>query len=69
MSKMIITKREYKRLLKIALDHPFFDCFPPQLTDEVAEAIVAKNCKMTGKEFVDSIYAELGMERPKDTAD
>lgn len=69
MSQMKMTERESKRLLKIALDHPFFDCFPPLLTDEEAKAIVAKNCKMTGKEFVDSIYAELGMERPKDTTD
>lgn len=69
MSKMTITKREYKRFLKIVLDHPFFDCFTPQLTEKEAEAIVAENCKMTGKEFVDSIYAELGMVRPKDPTD
>lgn len=34
------------------------------LSDEDAAVIVAQNIKMTGKEFVDSIYAKLGMERP-----
>jgi len=36
------------------------------LSDEEASVIVAQNIKMTGKEFVDSIYAKLGMERPVD---
>ena len=33
------------------------------------EAIVAQNNKMTGKEFVDSIYKMLGMKRPERTPD
>ena len=65
MSKM--TKEEWKRLQAIALDHPFYDVYDPPLTDEEAKAIAAQNIKMTGKEFVDSIYAKLGMPRPEST--
>ena len=39
------------------------------ISKEEAEAIVAQNNKMTGKEFVDSIYKKLGMERPERTPD
>ena len=38
------------------------------ISKEEAEAIVAQNNK-TGKEFVDSIYKMLGMERPERTPD
>ena len=62
MSKM--SKREWKKLQAIALDHPFYDVYPLPLSEEEAEAIVAQNITMTGKEFVDSIYAKLGIPRP-----
>jgi hypothetical protein len=60
-----MTREEWEELKAIALDHPFYDVYDPPLTDEEANAIVAKENKMTGKEFVDSIYQKLGMERPK----
>ena len=62
MSKM--SRREWKKLQAIAVDHPFYDVYSPPLSEEEAEAIVAQNNKMTGKEFVDSIYAKLGIPRP-----
>ena len=37
------------------------------VSEEEAKAIVARENKMTGKEFVDSIYAKLGIERPEKT--
>lgn len=50
------------------LDNLILDLLLPEdasrLSDEEAAAIVAQNNKMTGKEFVNSIYAKLGMERP-----
>ena len=39
------------------------------ISEEEAKAIVARENKMTGKEFVDSIYAMLGMKRPERTTD
>ena len=36
----------------------------PMLTDEEVSALIAQHNTKTGKEFVDSIYAMLGMERP-----
>ena len=39
------------------------------ISAEEAKAIVARENKMTGKEFVDSIYAMLGIERPERTSD
>ena len=62
MSK--VSKKEWKKLKEIALDHPFYDVYPLPLSEEEAEAIVAQNNTMTGKEFVDSIYAKLGIPRP-----
>ena len=62
MSKM--SKKEWEKLKAIALDHPFYDVYPLPLSEEEAEAIVAQNITMTGKEFVDSIYAKLGIPRP-----
>ena len=53
-----------ERVYAIATDHPFFDVCPPCLSDKEVEAIMAQHPMKTGKEFVDSIYAELGMERP-----
>ena len=39
------------------------------VSEEEAKAIVARENKMTGKEFVDSIYAKLGIGRPERTPD
>ena len=64
MSKLRMSKSEWKRLQKIALDHPFYDVHPLPLSEEEARAIVDRENKLTGKEFVDSIYAKLGMKRP-----
>ncbi len=64
-----ISKREWKKLKAIALDHPFYDAHPLPLSEEEAEAIVAQNITMTGKEFVDSIYAKLGILRPNRKTD
>ena len=62
MSK--VSKKEWEKLKAIALDHPFFDVYPLPLSEEEAKAIVARNNTMTGKEFVDSIYAKFGISRP-----
>ena len=67
MSKM--SKKEWEKLKAIALDHPFYDVYPLPLSEEEAEAIVAQNITMTGKEFVDSIYAKLGILRPNRKTD
>ena len=67
MSKM--SKTEWEKLKAIALDHPFYDVYPLPLSEEEAEAIVAQNITMTGKEFVDSIYAKLGILRPNRKTD
>jgi len=61
---MKMTKLEWNYLRKIALDHPFYDTHKPPLTDAEAEAIMRANNAMTGKEFVDSVYAKCGMTRP-----
>ncbi len=66
MSKLKMTAREWRRLQKIALDHPFFDVFPPPLSEKEAEELMAQFPHKSGKEFVDSIYASLGMGRPKE---
>lgn len=67
MSKM--SKKEWKKLQAIALDHPFYDVYPLPLSEEEAQAIAAQNNTLTGKEFVDSIYAKLGISRPESTTD
>ena len=63
---MKMTRLEWRYLQKIALDHPYFDTHELPLTEKEAKAIVEANNRMTGKEFVDSIYAKLGMTRPKE---
>lgn len=63
---MKMTRLEWRYLQKVALDHPYFDTHKLLLTEKEAKAIVEANIKMTGKEFVDSIYAKLGMTRPKE---
>lgn len=63
---MKMTGLEWRYLQRIALDHPYFDTHKLPLTEKEAKAIVAANIKMTGKEFVDSIYVKLGMTRPQE---
>lgn len=63
---MKMTRLEWRYLQRIALDHPYFDTHKLPLTEQEAKAIVEANIKMTGKEFVDSIYAKLGMTRPQE---
>lgn len=63
---MKMTRLEWRYLQKIALDHPYFDTHELPLTEKEADAIVKANIRMTGKEFVDSIYAKLGMTRPSE---
>ena len=63
---MKMTRLEWRYLQKIALDHPYFDTHELPLTEKEADAIVKANIRMTGKEFVDSIYAQLGMTRPSE---
>ncbi len=63
---MKMTRLEWRYLQKVALDHPYFDTHKLPLTEKEARAIVEENIQMTGKEFVDSIYANLGMTRPKE---
>ena len=63
---MKMTRLEWRYLQKVALDHPYFDTHKLPLTEREAKAIVEANIKMTGKEFVDSIYAKLGMTRPEE---
>jgi len=63
---MKMTRLEWRYLQKIALDHPYFDTHELPLTEKEAEAIVKANIRMTGKEFVDSIYTQLGMTRPSE---
>lgn len=65
MSKRGMTKRERKKLMKILLDHPYYDVCSPPLSDEEVAEIKAQHTVKSGKEFIDSIYASLGMERPK----
>lgn len=62
---MKMTRLEWRYLQKIALDHPYFDTHKLPLSEKEAKAIVEANIKMTGKEFVDSIYVKLGMTRPQ----
>ncbi len=66
---MSMTRLEWRYLQKIALDHPYFDTHELPLTEKEAKAIVKANIKMTGREFVDSIYANLGMTRPEEKKD
>lgn len=61
---MRMTRLEWRYLQKTALDHPYYDTHKPPLTDAEARAITEENNVMTGKEFVDSVYAKLGMTRP-----
>lgn len=63
---MKMTGLEWRYLQKIALDHPYFDTHKLPLTKKEAKAIVEANIRMTGREFVDSIYAKLGMTRPQE---
>ena len=61
---MKMTRLEWRYLQKIALDHPYYDTHKPPLSDAEARVIVQANNTMTGREFVDSVYAKLGMTRP-----
>lgn len=61
---MKMTRLEWRYLQRIALDHPYYDTHKPPLSDAEAKAIMEANNTMTGREFVDSIYAKLGMTRP-----
>ncbi len=61
---MKMTRLEWRYLQRIALDHPYYDTHKPPLSDTEARAIMEANNTMTGREFVDSIYAKLGMPRP-----
>ncbi len=63
---MKMTRLEWRYLQRIALDHPYFDTHKLPLSEKEAKAIVEANIKMTGREFVDSIYAKLGMTRPQE---
>ncbi len=63
---MKMTRLEWRYLQRIALDHPYFDTHKLPLTEKEAKAIVEANITMTGKEFVDSIYAKLGMTRSEE---
>lgn len=63
---MKMTRLEWTYLQRIALDHPYFDTHKLPLTEKEAKAIVEANNTMTGREFVDSIYAKLGMTRPQE---
>lgn len=63
---MKMTRLEWRYLQRIALDHPYFDTHELPLTEQEAKAIVEANVKMTGREFVDSVYEKLGMVRPKE---
>ena len=62
---MKMTKLEWRYLQKIALDHPYYDTHKLPLTDGEAKAIVAENNTITGRDFVDSVYAKLGRTRPE----
>ncbi len=66
---MKMTRLEWSYLQRIALDHPYFDTHKLPLTEKEAKAIVEANITMTGREFVDSIYAKLGMTRPEEKKD
>ena len=66
---MKMTRLEWTYLQRIALDHPYFDTHKLPLTEKEAKAIVEANNTMTGREFVDSIYANLGMTRPEEKKD
>lgn len=61
---MKMTRLEWRYLQKIALDHPYYDTHGLPLTEQEAKAIVEANNKLTGREFVDSVYAKLGIPRP-----
>ena len=61
---MKMTRLEWQYLQRITLDHPYYDTHKPPLSDAEARAIMEANNTMTGREFVDSIYAKLGMNRP-----
>ena len=64
-----MTRLEWRYLQKIALDHPYFDTHKLPLTEKEAKAIVEASNTMTGREFVDSIYAKLSMIRPEEKKD
>ena len=66
---MKMTRLEWRYLQRIALDHPYFDTHKLPLTEKEAKAIIEANNTMTGREFVDSIYAKLGMTRPEEKKD
>ncbi len=61
---MKMTRLEWTYLKRIALDHPYYDTHKLPLTEAEAMAIVDENNTMTGREFVDSVYAKLGKTRP-----
>ena len=59
-----MTGTEWRYLQKIALDHPYYDTHKLPLTEAEARAIAKQNNTLTGEQFVDSVYAKLGMTRP-----
>ena len=63
---MRMTRLEWRYLQKIALNHPYYDTHKLPLTEAEANEIVEKNEVQSGREFVDSVYAKLGMTRPRE---
>lgn len=59
-----MTGTEWRYLQKIALDHPYYDTHKLPLTEAEARTIAKQNNTLTGEQFVDSVYAKLGMTRP-----
>ena len=56
---------EWYYLRRKATDHPFFDAHPHMLSKKESDKAIKESAHMTGKEFMDSIYAQAGMERPQ----
>ncbi len=66
---MDICSEQKKKKTMVMRTIPYHGIHRFPVSAEEAEAIVARENKMTGKEFVDSIYAILGMKRPERTTD
>lgn len=56
---------EWYYLRKKATDHPFFDAHPHMLSKKESDKAIKESAHMTGKEFMDYIYAQAGMDRPQ----